>query len=201
VPLDAAKIVTINGVPLSARDIRTRIVYPNWKDPRVIYGFWRGEIGGPAIRRKAFHSNSVSDMLDRAAKEFINSRRGTEKRGKTMHVSTLYAEAAQFYFPDLERDLRSHLLKFTDEEITKRLAKTERFKLTLRERDIADLAGGTSRNAYWPREQVGAGVIALMGQRSKKFDFIERKGLRTGEVIFTEIELPGSEANSQKEIE
>ena len=48
-PLDDAKLITIGGVPLSPRDIRERIVYANWKDRKVIYGFWRGEIGGPSI--------------------------------------------------------------------------------------------------------------------------------------------------------
>ncbi|MEL7219212.1 MAG: DUF547 domain-containing protein, partial [Pseudomonadota bacterium] len=43
-PLDDAKLVTIKGVELSPRDIRERIVYANWSDPKVMYGFWRGVI-------------------------------------------------------------------------------------------------------------------------------------------------------------
>jgi hypothetical protein len=34
--LDDAKLVTIGGVHLSPRDIRERIVFPNWRDPKVI---------------------------------------------------------------------------------------------------------------------------------------------------------------------
>ena len=52
--IDDDKFITVEGIALSLRDIREKIVYPNWDDPRVIYGFWRGDIGGPSIQREAF---------------------------------------------------------------------------------------------------------------------------------------------------
>lgn len=46
VPLDDAKFINLRGIPVSLRDIRENIVFRHWKDPKVIYGFWRGQIGG-----------------------------------------------------------------------------------------------------------------------------------------------------------
>jgi hypothetical protein len=194
VPLDEAKFITVEGVKLSPRDIRARIVYPNWKDPKVIYGFWRGEIGGPAMLREAFDARTVVRLLEVAAREFTSSRRGIEDRGDTLHVSQLYEEAAPFYFPDFETDLRRHLLAFANAEASEKIGKTGTIKATLREHDIADLAGGARVNAWFSNGRLPAGVLALLQERQAKYDYIERKGLRTGTVIFGDIRLPGDPA-------
>ncbi|WP_298468983.1 DUF547 domain-containing protein [uncultured Erythrobacter sp.] len=191
VPLDDAKFITIRGISLSPKDIRTRIVFPNWKDPAVIYGFWRGEIGGPAMQREAFAASTVSNLLDRAGREFANSRRGVENRGKTLHVSQLYEEAAPFYFPNFGTDLREHLLDFANEDVRKKIGKTREVKATLREHDIADLAGGARGNAFFANGRIGPGVADLLRQRQQKFEYVERQGIRTGTVTFTNIDLPG----------
>ncbi len=39
-PFDEAKILTVKGVQISLKDIRHNIVYRNWDDPIVIYGFF-----------------------------------------------------------------------------------------------------------------------------------------------------------------
>ncbi len=193
--LDEAKFITIRGIALSPKDIRTRIVYPNWKDPKVIYGFWRGEIGGPAMRREAFEASTVSNLLDRAAREFANSRRGVEKRGKTLHVSRIYEEAAPFYFANLGPALRDHLLDFANAEVRERIEKTSSTEASLREHDIADLAGGARANAFFSTGRIGRGVADLLRQRRQKFEYIEREGLRTGTVTFSNIVLPGDPEN------
>lgn len=195
VPLHEARFITVEGVALSLKDIRTRIVYPNWKNPKVIYGFWHGEIGGPAMQRSAFEGARVSDQLDRAAREFTNSRRGTEKRGDTLHVSELYREAAPFYFPEFETDLRAHLLNHVEGEVLERVNATAAMETTLREHDIADLSGGARANPFFSSGRIGRGVATLLQQRQDKFDYIERKGLREGTVTFSNIILPGDPEN------
>ncbi|MFL0355779.1 DUF547 domain-containing protein [Erythrobacter sp. GH1-10] len=191
VPLDHAKFIVVEGIALSPRDIREKIVYPNWRNPKVIYGFWRGEIGGPAMQREAFTGNNVSDQLDRAAREFANSRRGVEKRGDTLHVSQLFEEAAPFYFRDFEADLRKHLLDFAEEEVREMLGETATAKASLSEHDIADLAGGARDNPWFSSGRIGRGIATLLAQRAQKLDYVERKGLRQGQVIFSNIDLPG----------
>nr|WP_298930387.1 DUF547 domain-containing protein [uncultured Erythrobacter sp.] len=195
VSLQDAKFITVEGVALSPRDIRTRIVYPNWKDPKVIYGFWHGEIGGPAIRRSAFDGRTVPDELERAAREFTNSRRGIEKRGKTLHVSRLYWEAAPYYFADYENDLRGHLLEYVERKALEQVNATSAIKTTLREHDIADLSGGSRGNAFFSNGRLNRGIVNLLQQRAQKLEFIERRGLRKGTVTFSNIDLPGDPEN------
>ena len=50
VDLHDAKFITVKGVSLSLRDIREKIVYPNWDNPDVIYGFFHGDIGSPSVQ-------------------------------------------------------------------------------------------------------------------------------------------------------
>lgn len=193
VPLDEARFITVNGVAMSPKDIRTKIVFKHWKDPRVIYGFWRGEIGGPAMQREAFEASTISYLLDRAAREFANSRRGVENRGSTLHVSTLYEEAAPYYFPNFATDLREHINDLANDEMRERYAKTSTVKASIREYDIADLAGGRRTNPVYSNSRYDAAALALLQERQGKLEYLEREGIRTGTVTFTDFVMPGEE--------
>jgi hypothetical protein len=201
VPLDDARFITVQGVRMSLRDIREKIVFAHWRSPKVIYGFWRGEIGGPALQREAFAGSNVSALLELAAAEFVNSLRGTEKRGATLHVSRLYEEVAPFYFPDFEADLRAHLGAYAEAEVRDILAETTLVEASIREHDIADLAGG-ARGANWltgtasrSRPGIPPGVVELLRQRNRKLDVMQRREERTGRVYFSSIDLPGDPPN------
>jgi hypothetical protein len=205
VPLDDAKVIIVNGVAMSPKDIRTKIVYPNWSDPKVIYGFFRGEIGGPQIAGEAFTSRNVSRLLADNARDLINSLRGVEKIGDTMHVSKIYEEARPFYFPNWEADLRAHLGKYAREDVTDILAKTGRSEATLYETDISDLSAGQPEPAYVEIQtldgdgtktqgtRVPASVARLiLEQRQKMNEMIRRKEL-TPRVIVIDMQNPESE--------
>lgn len=198
VPLDEAKFITVEGVRLSPRDIREKIVYRNWKDPMVIYGFWRGDIGGPSIQREAYNGENVASLLEKSARDFVNSLRGTQKLGDRLQVSTFYLEAAPFYFPDFEHDLRAHIARYADTETNEILAATTRTEAVIEEHDIADLAGGVREPTYQNITSDGVSTSfripqsmgRLLAQREKKFQKIIREG-RTGTVTFSNIRLPG----------
>lgn len=190
VPLNDAKFITVEGVRLSPRDIRTRIVYPNWKDPKVIYGFWHGEIGGPALHREAFEAARVASLLEISAREFTSSRRGIENRGDTLHVSEIYEEAAPFYFRDFESDLRRHLLTYAGDDASEKIRKTTVMKANLREHDIADLSGGARTNPIFSTGRAPRSVADLLRERERKFQYMRRKEIPTGYVIFGEVDLP-----------
>ena len=196
--LDEAKFFTIEGIKLSPRDIREQIVYRHWKDPMVIYGFWRGEIGGPSLQKEAFNADNVARLLERGAVDLVNSLRGTQEVNDKLQVSVLYAETAQFFFPDFERDLRAHLARYADEQTTALLAKTTGAHPGVAEHDIADLAGGVREPSYQNITSNGVsqsfripqGMASLLRERETKFQEIIRKG-RTGTVTFSNIGLPG----------
>ena len=203
VPLDDAKILNVEGVPLSLKDIRTNIVYANWKDPLVIYGFWRGDIGGPSIQREAFNADNVARLLDSGARDFVNSLRGTQKSGSKLQISETYLEAAPYFFDSFESDVRAHITEYAGDEVKDILANTTRTEATIKEYDIADLAGGVREPSYQNVTSNGVSqsfripqsMARLLVQRQKKIDELIREG-RTG-TVFVDIKLPGEEDDGE----
>jgi hypothetical protein len=139
-----AKILTVAGVPLSLNDIRLRIVYAQWDDPRVMYGFFNGSIGGPEIARNAFDGTRVWGQLDANAREFVNSLRGIEVARSELRVSHLYEEARHF-FPNFDTDLRTHLASFANPETSLQLTGNRPVRASINEWHIADLINGSRR--------------------------------------------------------
>lgn len=204
VAMDEARFIEVAGVKLSPKDIRTRIVYPNWSDPRVVYGFHRGEIGGPTIQPEEFNARNLDPMLSENAKEFVNALRGTEKRGKTLHVSKLYEEAAPFYFANFESDLRAHLGQFAEEDVQKALHKTNAIKPSIYERDIADLARGQTQpysSNVESQNRFGETILAssrippniqrYVRERREKIRQLTKRGERLWSIKIIPIDLPG----------
>ena len=189
-PLDETRFINVAGVMMSPRDIRTRIVYPNWKDPMVIYGFFRGDIGGPSIRKSAYTGANVGEQLAYSANEFVNSLRGVEAWGGSLLVSRIYEEAAPYYFPNFETDLKAHLAAHAEEEVTRLLATNDKVKYNEYEIDIADLAGGQREPSYgfvqrdgeFDGTRVTPSIARLLGERSEKFEKLRREG-KLGRVI------------------
>ena len=141
-PLHDAKIINMDGVMLSLRDIREKIVYPNWTDPKVIYGFYLGDIGSPSIQNSAFNAININSVLERSASEFVNSLRGFHTRNGSQYVSQIYVEVAQFYFPNFHQDLANHLEKFMRNDVKVELNKSSLFKIDDYETVIADMTAG-----------------------------------------------------------
>ncbi|QFT78747.1 DUF547 domain-containing protein [Erythrobacter sp. THAF29] len=206
--LQDAKLVTVKGVSLSPRDIREKIVYPNWNDPKVIYGFFRGEIGGPSIQRIAFDGTNVDALLALSAEEFVNSLRGVEAFNGALRVSRIYEEAERFYFPD-DRALRQHLTKYAREDVKRLIGKYDRTAFNRYESDIADLVYGRADPGLnfvcapitfdipsVSGDVFGAAKCAdqatrpnraeqrLMEERAQKLTKAWKQGIRTGQVIY-----------------
>lgn len=212
--LQDAKLVTVKGVALSPRDIREKIVYPNWRDAKVIYGFWRGEIGGPSIQRLAYTGDNVDALLRLSAEEFVNSLRGVERFAGSLRVSRIYEEAAPFYFNDFDA-LRAHMTGFAREEVRELFTETPRTSYADYEGDIADLVGGrrdtgvqevcSSANGDLgeiggafevgncvPQNNVGGRNLAalrLIQERNDKLAKAAKRGIRTGTVTVGEGEV------------
>ncbi|AWW75645.1 DUF547 domain-containing protein [Erythrobacter sp. KY5] len=208
-PLNDAKWLTVRGIPMSLRDIRENIVFANWKSPKVIYGFWRGDMGGPALEREAYTAANVNSLLDIAAEDFVNSLRGTQKRGDRLDVSTLYDETREYYFPDFETDVRAHLASYAHEEVSEILSRTSTLTASIKDGTIADLSGGarfanylfnsTQGNPLFyddaPSSRVPIPLWLHLNDRERKLERMERQDIPTGRVIFSNIDLPGDPPN------
>ncbi|MDB2437746.1 DUF547 domain-containing protein [Hellea sp.] len=141
-PLHDAKIINIKDTKLSLRDIREEIVYANWRNPKVIYGFFLGDIGSPSIQNSAFTGNNVSIILDRTAEEFVNSLRGFYVRNNKQYISRIYSDVAKYYFPNFDTDVAKHLRMFMRDDVSSQILQTASFQTDRYEPTIADLTAG-----------------------------------------------------------
>jgi hypothetical protein len=137
-PMHDAKVISVDGTMMSLRDIRENVVYPNWQDPKVIYGFFMGDIGSPSVQGQAFTADNTEKLLNANANEFINSLRSFS-RGR---VSKIYKDAERFYFPNFDKDWREHAELYMWDDVKAELAKTKSLKVGDYEYDIADMEGG-----------------------------------------------------------
>jgi hypothetical protein len=145
-----------------------------------------------------------------AALDYVNSLRGTQKRGETLEVSTLYTEVAPFYFRDFAPDLRAHIDKYAEEQVKEILGQTSFVRASISEADIADLHGGARPPNYlfagslpgamddpltgWS-ERMGQAAFEVLTDRARKLTNMHRRGEPVGRVFFSNIDLQGDPPN------
>jgi len=193
--LDDLKFIEIRGKQLSLRNIREDIVFSNWTNPVVIYGFFRGDIGSPRMLRFAFTASNLEYRLNGNANEFVNSLRGFHESRKARRVSKVYDEAKPFYFKDWPTDIESHLRQYAEGDALVELGAKKPFEFDRYETKIADLSGGY-RKASGPYIQGGGNLspetARLLNEVGQKQEIIRRRGGFSGRtqgfVIIEDIE-------------
>jgi hypothetical protein len=113
-------LVTIEGDGITLNDIEHRILRPIWKDNRVHYALNCASIGCPNLLPVAFAGRSTEDLLEQAAREYINHSRGAQVDGKKLFVSSIY----KWYrtdFGDSKQGVIEHLLKYADGDLEAKL--------------------------------------------------------------------------------
>lgn len=111
--LHIAKLITIDNVALSLKDIRERIVYPNWKNPDVAMAFYLGDASSPSLSNVAYTASDLKEQIKTNAEQYANSLRGMDN-GK---VSRVYHNIAPWYFPDFTTDIQSYFHQRLREEV------------------------------------------------------------------------------------
>jgi hypothetical protein len=137
-PMHDAKIISVNGSKISLRDIRENIVYPNWPEAKVMYGFFLGDIGSPSLQGQAFTATNTEKLLNQNADEFVNSLRSFSRGG----ISKIYKDAERFYFPNFEADIRDHFQLYMWDDVFEELSETSQLSINSYDYDIADMEGG-----------------------------------------------------------
>lgn len=84
------KLVTVEGAALSLNDIEHRILRPVWRDPRVHYAVNCASIGCPNLQPVAFTADTTEQLLDIAARQYVNHPRGAMVEGGKLKVSSIY---------------------------------------------------------------------------------------------------------------
>lgn len=198
VPLHDAKLITIKGVDLSLRDIRRNIVYRYWKDPKVMYGFFYGDLSSPKILQVAWQPYNLSAGLGHNAKEFVNSLRGVEKMGGQLSISPHYYEARAGLFPNWPSDVRAHLADYAAEEVAVILSETAGKPPRARkyEARVADLIGGDPYEPMMPVTDT-AGRYApgsipqlqdMVTGLNKKFEYLQKSGRLKSSVTIIDVD-------------
>lgn len=105
--------VNVTGKDLTLNDIEHRILRPIWNDPRTHYAVNCASLGCPNLQVKAFTSDNTEQLLEKAAKEFINSDKGALISGDSIQLSSIY----DWFSDDFgsKQELVQHLAKYRPE--------------------------------------------------------------------------------------
>ncbi|MGR6860501.1 DUF547 domain-containing protein [Aliivibrio salmonicida] len=106
-------VVTVAGKTLTLNDIEHRILRPIWNDPRTHYAVNCASLGCPNLQPKAFTARNSEQLLDKAAKEFINSKKGVLVTNNNTQLSSIY----DWFAIDFgnQQQLFEHLKKYRPE--------------------------------------------------------------------------------------
>lgn len=114
------ELISLEGVALSLNDIEHRILRPIWQDSRVHYAVNCASMGCPNLQSVPFSAENSDQLLDKAAREFINSSRGVAVQGKDLYLSSIY-DWFQVDFGSSEATVIEHLEKFATDDLADRI--------------------------------------------------------------------------------
>jgi len=113
-------LVTIEGEGITLNDIEHRILRPIWRDNRVHYALNCASMGCPNLLPVAFTEHNTEQLLNKAAREYINHPRGAGIEGNKLFVSTIY-KWYQTDFGNTEKGVVDHLLNYAEGNLRKYL--------------------------------------------------------------------------------
>ncbi len=84
------EILSVNGKKLSLDDIEHGILRPIWKDVRIHYAVNCASLGCPNLAAQAWQAGRLEEMLEAAAKSYVNHPRGFARVGGKLTASNIY---------------------------------------------------------------------------------------------------------------
>ena len=114
-------LVTIEGEAVSLDDIEHRILRPIWRDPRVHYAVNCASVGCPNLMTRPFTASNADELMDRAARDYINHPRGARVADGKLVVSSIY-EWFQEDFGGNDAGVIAHLKTFAAPDLAAALA-------------------------------------------------------------------------------
>jgi hypothetical protein len=111
-----ARLLTIEGEKVSLNDIEHRILRPIFRDNRLHYALNCASLGCPDLQSKAFTAANTEDMLEAAAKAYVNSPRGARMDKGRLRVSSIYTWF-QADFGGSDEGVVKHLLQYAEGEL------------------------------------------------------------------------------------
>jgi Protein of unknown function, DUF547. len=115
-----ARLVTVEGVPLSLNDIEHRILRPIWGDPRLHYAVNCASLGCPNLQNEAFTAANSERLLDQGAVAYVNAPRGAQVEAGQLRVSSIYVWFEED-FGGGDRGVIEHLKRYARPDLHARL--------------------------------------------------------------------------------
>ncbi len=114
------KLLEIEGEKVTLNDIEHRILRPIWEDNRVHYAVNCASMGCPNLQPEAFTVDNMEDLLEKAAREYVNHPRGARVEGAKLTLSSIY-DWFQVDFGNSEREVIGQLLQYAGEPLAAKL--------------------------------------------------------------------------------
>ncbi|MFA5989579.1 MAG: DUF547 domain-containing protein [Sphingomonas sp.] len=115
----------VSGVDFSLNELRTRILAPNFQDPRIIAALIVPAKDSPALQPTAFSGADLSRQLDDAAQQYINLKGVVNVKGDVAFVSPIYTQNRAFFGGE-DAKLLAHLRQFANDKLAAKLAQVTR---------------------------------------------------------------------------
>ncbi len=115
-----AKLLRIEGEEISLDDIEHRILRPIWKDNRVHYAVNCASMSCPNLQPQAFTARNIDELLDRGARDYINSPRGVRFDRGGLILSSIY-DWYQADFGATEVSVIQHLSHYAVDPLAQKL--------------------------------------------------------------------------------
>ncbi len=114
------KLVTVEGMKLSLDDIEHEILRPVFQDNRIHYAVNCASIGCPNLQATAFTADNIENLLDDAARQYINHPRGVTIDGDKLIVSSIFDWYAGD-FGDSNREIIEHFIQYAEPDLAREL--------------------------------------------------------------------------------
>jgi len=121
------KLLVIEGQDVSLNDIEHRILRPLWKDPRLHYVLNCASLGCPNLHNRAFPAADTDEVMENAARAFINHPRAVTVKDGRLYVSSIYSWF-QADFGGSEQAVIRHLEHYASGELADSLADMTRIQ-------------------------------------------------------------------------
>ncbi len=115
-----AKVVTVNGQPLSLDEIEHTILRGIFKDHRVHFAVNCASVGCPNLGIDALTGARLDELLDKGGRDFVNSPRGVKLVGGKLHVSKIFSWF-QADFGGSDEGVLQHIRRYASPELKARL--------------------------------------------------------------------------------
>ena len=110
------ELFPLQGEKLTLNQIEHRILRPIWKDPRIHYAANCASLGCPNLFQEAYRSDNLEQILEQAARDYINHPRGAQVQGNELVVSSIY-DWYKSDFGGTDVGVLAHLKKYARPEL------------------------------------------------------------------------------------